>query len=135
MEHFYPNLWNIHNNLGFFWIVSVLRILSISASSLSIFSPILDRQTILAFIRVGKVSLFLPLVKCMQIGLHLLISTSTVILKRLTILFILDIFVSYFVSFFFLFSFLFPFYFLFCSFCFLFTLFFWLFSFFYFLPN
>jgi len=83
MEHVYPNLWDIDDNLSIFWLVSVLRIFSISVSLISIFSPILDRQAILRFTRAENCSSLCSVIKGIQLILHLLLSTSTVILKGL----------------------------------------------------
>jgi len=81
-EHLYPNLWDIGENLHIFRAISIIRILSISVSSWSIISPIITRQTILAFINGSVASELSTLIKCIQIFVHLSISTTIVLLFR-----------------------------------------------------
>ena len=79
-EYVYPNLWDIDDNIYKYHLVSVLRILSISSSLWSIVSPIINRQTILALIRGGESSGLSTVIKCLQIVIHMAISTVIVLL-------------------------------------------------------
>ena len=80
-EHLYPNLWDIGENLHIFRMISIIRILSISISSWAIISPIITRQTILEFIHDIESSELSTLIKCIQIFIHLSMSTVIVLLS------------------------------------------------------
>ena len=89
-EYHYPNLWDIGENLHIFRMISIIRIASISMSAWSIISPIISRQTILAFIHGTESSILSTAVKCSQIFAHLFVSTITVLLLKFCILYKVD---------------------------------------------
>merc|ERR1712228_1139602 len=70
-EFVFPNLWDIGDNLKTYQAISVFRILSITASSFSIISPIINRQRILGFVHGTESSGLSTIIKCSQILIHL----------------------------------------------------------------
>ena len=83
LEYYFANLWEISDNIHLYRAILAFRIISIALSAGSIFTPIIQRQTILACTRDCRPSLASCFIKHLQICVHLAIGTGIVFLLRL----------------------------------------------------